>query len=205
MSFRVNMILDAERRSPIPFRKETLIWLGVVMVGFLISILTAWLYIAQQTMKARLDDARWSWEQLSPRYDGHLKIKKELAYLSVLRKDLESWKGARYEWSKQLDLLQDAVPAEIQLTELAITLKPEAGQPVAQRQFDLKVGGKISGASADQFVQQFLEVFMHSPLGEDISSAMIPDGAFRQDPAPDAGMDARVFEITAQYKPRRFQ
>jgi hypothetical protein len=205
MSFRVNMILDAEQRSPIPFRRETLIWFGVVAVVLLISILTASLYIAQQTMKAKLDDARWSWNQLSPRHEEYLKIKKDSAYLSVLRKDLDSWEGARYNWNEKLELLQDAVPAEIQLTELAITLKPEAGPAVAQRQFTLKVGGKVSGAAADSFVQQFLEAFMHPPLGEDISSAMIPDGAFRQDPAPGASMDARVFEITAQYKPRRFQ
>ena len=205
MSFRVNMILDAEQRSPIPFRKETMIWFGVVVVVLLITIITAWLYIAQQTMKARLDDARWSWDQLSPRYDEFIKIKKDLAFISVLRRDLESWRGARYDWNQQLDLLQDIVPAEIQLTELAISLSPEAGPNVAQRQFNLKVGGKVSGATADQFVQQFLEVLMHPPFGENISSAIIPDGAFRQDPTPDAGPDARVFEITAQYKPRRFQ
>jgi|GEM_PF-1568458 len=201
MSFRVNLLLDAEQRSPIPFRKETIIWFCVAVVVVLISIVTAWFYISQQTMKTRLADARWSWEQLSPRYDEYLKIKKELESLSVLRNDLESWQKSRCDWNKQLDLLQDAVPAEIQLTGLAIALNPDSGPEVDQRRFDLKISGKVSGVAADRYVQQFLEVFTRPPLAENISSAVIPDGAFRQDSAPNAGMDARVFEIMAQYKP----
>lgn len=203
---RVNLILDAERRSasPVPMRFVRRL-LGLVLI-LLCCVGVAAFVSGLRTLQQELRQAEADWRQMEPRHQTVVALRFDNAYQRSVLSELRSWTNARVGWSRQLEGLRRSVPANVQLTDLRVTaVMLLQSNNLAGRVFELRLAGRTTDPSGSSVSLLQRSLNHQAPFAGLVQEATVPPGAFRQDPAPQASRTDRLFEIVAQYKPRIFE
>jgi len=195
----INLIYKDEQRSASPVS----LWLMArVAMGSGLFLIIFWIFMFTMGYRslmhqvAALDS---EWKYTDPKYKAALQLRNELAIRSATLKALQGWRDARIAWGGQLDSLTGIVPEVIQLSEIHATHTVVVSNNIPARVFEVKLSGHTSADRSEVNVLQFLDGFKTKPFSQFVESAVLPSGAFRQDPVVKSD---RIFEIDCKYFPR---
>lgn len=222
MKLHVNLILGSERRSCSIVTPRFIIGLSGSLLAAILVVVFGSAMISAHLHTAALESEQWAWERVQEAYTQAKPLAARRQAAETVMADLESWREVRQERHEMLSALATAVSDTLQLTELKLTCKlvvPTAPAPKARRAgekkapapppapppyitTDLRLSGKTSSPRADTDVARLRDAFTKYPLSNNVSSAVIPPGAFRQNPSAHAGALDRIFEIVCTYEQR---
>jgi hypothetical protein len=167
---------------------------------FLIVFWIIMFTIGYRSLKNQVNSLDTEWKSTEPKYKAAIQVRNELAERLETRKALQSWRGARISWGGQLENLGRIVPDVIQLTEIRVShTVMVVSNNIPGRVFEAKFSGRTGATHSEVNVVQYLEGFKGKPCSQFIESAILPPGAFRQDPVVKSD---RIFEIVCKYYPR---
>jgi Tfp pilus assembly protein PilN len=199
----VNLLLEEEQRSSSPVSLGLAIRLAVITVSVLFIVGAFSFYAEYRALQNQVTSTTDDWKRTEPKYKAAVQLRNELADRNVTLNEITGWRDSRIAWGKQLETLQQAVPAVIQLTELRVSqMVLSLSNNVSARVYEMRISGKTAAPRSEVNVVQFLEAFKQPPFSGVIESAVLPPGAFRQDPT--AKTD-RIFEIICKYVPRALE
>ena len=199
----VNLLLAEEQRSSSPVSLGLVIRLAVITVLVLLVVWVFSFYAEYRTLQNQVHLMEEDWKRTEPKYKAAVQLRNELADRNVTLNEIQGWRDSRIAWGKQLESLLPAVPAVIQLTELRVSqMVLSLSNNVSARVFEMRITGKTEAPRSEVNVVQFLDAFKLPPFSGVIESAILPPGAFRQDPV--AKTD-RIFEIICKYVPRALE
>jgi hypothetical protein len=202
----VNLMLDTERRSASPVSMTALIRLALATLVLLVLLAVFTVFSGFRNLQR---DVRWAheqWQQDEPKYEAAIKLRNDLALQKSILEEMNGWQKARVEWARQLEALQGAVPPSVQLTDLRVGyLLLVLTNNAAARVFEMRLAGKTGEASGANVGDLRTALTTQPPFADLVQEADIPPGAFKQDPAPDAGRSDRIFEIVCHFQPRKFE
>jgi hypothetical protein len=199
----VNLLLAEEQRSSSPVSLGLVIRLAVITVLVLLVVWVFSFYAEFRTLQNHVHSAEEDWKRTEPKYKAAVQLRNELADRNVTLNEIKGWRDSRIAWGKQLESLLPAVPAVIQLTELRVSqMVLSLSNNVSARVFEMRITGKTEAPRSEVNVVQFLDAFKQPPFAGVVESAILPPGAFRQDPVVKT---ERIFEIICKYVPRALE
>lgn len=217
MKLRVNLLYDNERRNCSLVTPRFIMGLAGVLIFVALIAICGGLWISTKHHAAAHISEQQAWDRRQDEYKLAQTLTERGQAAETFWADLQAWRDTRIDWGEQLSSLAATVPATLQLSELKMTrsivipsapvLKaakshaklPPPPTPPPQITTELKLTGKTSSPTADEDVAQLRDAFALSPFSNAVSAAAIPPGAFRQDPASNAGPADRIFEIVCTY------
>jgi Tfp pilus assembly protein PilN len=209
MNLRVNLIDEHEIRdcSVITSRFVIFVLAGLV-VAVILSVL-GWAFITAQRNATALKEETWKWGRIEADFKKANILATRRQAIERVASDLDGWRNARISWRDELTALAAIMPETLQLTDLRMASEisvPPAAEPAAEPakppelSASLRLIGKTSSLTAEADVARLLDAFSEHPFAKTVSEAVIPQGAFRLDPASNAGLAGRLFEIVCTYR-----
>jgi Tfp pilus assembly protein PilN len=213
VTLQVNLIRDEERRSAaMVYLRQAARAVGALLV-LAILLLVLVMGVRLRNVRASADEARARWKKLEPDFVRVQQLRSGRNAAAQVDQDLRAFTNAQLRFAARLEAIGRLVPANVQLTELRLTqqevlqpadkTRPAAGK-TTQRVYELRLVGRTGGPQARESVSRLIESLrsdaVFSGTVEKVSST-----SFRQDPAPGAARDDRIFEIGCRFKPRRFE
>lgn len=196
---QINLIYEEEQRSA----TEVSPWLIVKLILAIILVLgivEAVSFTTQyHTLQGDVKAATEEWQRTEPKYKIALQVRADLGADEAILKELQLWQKSRIEWGEQMGALRPIVPSVIQLTELHVMRNVGPLSNKVQAVFEMKLAGRTSSDRSEANLVQFLDGFNQPVFAEYVGSAILPPGAFRQDPENKAD---RMFDIVCKYNPR---
>jgi Tfp pilus assembly protein PilN len=196
----INLIYKDEQRSASPVSFWLMMRVAIGAALFLAVFGVVMFMVGYSSIKHQVNALDNEWKYADPKYKAAIQVRKELSERADTLKALQGWRDARIAWGGQLESLGGIVPAVIQLTEIRIThavLLISNNTPT--RVFEAKFSGRASADRSEVNVVEFLNGFKEKPFSQFVESALLPPGAFRQDPVIKSD---RIFEIVCKYYPR---
>ena len=189
----VNLLLAEEQRSSSPVSMGLVIRLSVITVLVLLVVWVFSFYAGFRALQNQVHLVEEDWKRTESKYKAAVQLRNELADRNVTLNEITGWRDSRIAWGKQLESLLPAVPAVIQLTELRVSqMVLSLSNNVSARVFEMRITGKTEAPRSEVNVVQFLDAFKQPPFSGVVESAVLPPGAFRQDPVVKTD---RIFEI----------
>lgn len=199
----VNLLFDEEKRSASPVSLALVVRLFALVVLVLTVMGGVSFTVAYRTLQNQVNSAEDEWKRTEPNYKAAVKLRNDLADRNVTLSEIKGWRDSRIAWGRELANLQPAVPAVIQLTELRVSQTIlSLSNNIPARAFEMRISGRTGAARSEANVVQFLDAFKQPPFAGVVASAVLPPGAFRQDPV---NKNDRVFEIICKYAPRALE
>lgn len=196
----INLIYEEEQRSASPVSLGLMLRLTVGTVLFLVAFWIFMFTVEYRALKHQVDTLDIEWKSTEPKYKAAIQVRNDLSDRLDTLKALQGWRDARITWGGQLENLGRIVPAVIQLTEIRASHTVMAvSNNIPARVFEVKFSGRTAAAQSEANVVQFLDAFKGKPFSDYVESAVLPPGAFRQDPVIKSD---RIFEIVCKYFPR---
>lgn len=196
----INLLYEAEQRSASPVS----IWLmarvamgaGLFLMAFWILMFT----LEYRALSRQVVALESEWKYTDPKYKTAIQVRNDLSDRAETLKALQSWRDARIAWGEQLENISHIVPDVVQLTEIRVThMVIMVSNNIPARVFEAKLSGRTAAARSEVNVLQFVEGFKTPPFTRFVESAILPSGAFRQDPVVKSD---RIFDIVCKYSPR---
>jgi len=203
----VNLILDTEKRSASPVPMTVLIRLALATLVLLVVLAVFTVFSGFRNLQREVRWAHEEWRQNEPKYEAAIKLRNDLVLQKSILEEMKGWQEARVGWSRQMEALQGAVPPSVQLTDLRMghLLLVLTNNNAAARVFEMRLAGRTGEASGANVGDLRSTLTNQPPFAGLVQEADIPPGAFKQDPAHDAGRTDRIFEIVCRYQPRKFE
>jgi len=199
----VNLIYDEERRSGSSVSLALMIRVMIIALAVLALVGVVSFYSGYRTLQNRILVGIDAWKETEPKYKEAIRIRSELAIEGDVLKEVQGWRTARITWGEQLDHLQAAIPAVVQLTELRVSQTILLiSNTIPARGFEMKLSGHTVAEGSEVSVVRLLDSLKDAPFKEMIESATLPPGSFRQDSINK--MD-RAFDVVCKYFPRSLQ
>lgn len=196
----INLIYKVEQRSASPISIALMLRLVIGVFAFLVVFGVVMFFVGYSSLKHQVNALESEWKYADPKYKAAIQVRQELSERADTLKALQGWRDARIAWGGQLDSLGLMVPAVIQLNEIRVThavLLVSNNTPT--RVFEVKFSGRTSADRSEVNVVDFLNGFKEKPFSQFVESALLPPGAFRQDPVIKSD---RIFEVVCKYYPR---
>jgi len=220
MNLRVNLIFEHERRDCRVVTFRFIAGLGGSLAALALATILGGALVSARRQAASVETEQWAWDRVQETYAQSKALSARRRQAETFFADLQVWSEARREWHETLSALAAAVPGTLQLTEIRLTrttVIPPAPVPKVRRPgekkpppppppppphlaTDLQLTGRTSSPTANADVACLRDAFASHPLSNGVSSAVIPPGAFRQDPSPRAAPADRIFEIVCTYE-----
>ncbi|MEI8140327.1 MAG: hypothetical protein WCI03_10725 [bacterium] len=199
----INLIYKDEQRSASPVSLWLMVRVAISSALFLIVFGIGMFILGYRSLIHQADTLDSEWKYTEPKYKAALQVRNELSDRSDTLKALYGWRDARIAWGGQLENLALIVPEVVQLTELRVSHTVlTASNNIPARLFEAKFTGRTAAASSEVNVVQFLDGFKMKPFNQFVESAVLPSGAFRQDPVIKSD---RIFEVVCKYFPRQIE
>jgi hypothetical protein len=132
-------------------------------------------------------------------------MKQQKLYRQMLAQ-LNGWRGMRLDWNRQLDLVRQTVPLEVQLTSLRLSRDLRMSNNVPTVFYFLALNGKTGGSQPESNLTRFRQNLLKSPLLTNTLAAVdVPEGAFVEDVSAEAHSMDRLFQINCTYQPMEFK
>jgi hypothetical protein len=209
MNLRVNLIDEHEIRDCKVITARFLVRLLAGLVVAVILTVLGWAFVTAQQNAAALKAETWKWGRIGAEFKQAQALAARRQAIERVAADLDGWRTARHSWRDELTALASSLPETLQLTELRMTSEisvPPVADPTAapanppELSASLRLIGKTSSPTAEADVARLRDVFSAPPFSNTVSSADIPQGAFRLDPSPNAGPTGRLFEVLCTYR-----
>jgi len=218
MKLRVNLIAEKEVRDCSVVTPRFLIRLTGALVATAVLAVFGWVFIVSQQRATALKAEEWKWGRLESDFKQAQALSKRLRAAEFIVADLDVWRTVRHKWSDDLTAIAVAFPETLQLTDLSMTratvipavvipkskpgAKPPRSPPPSPPEFrtSLRLTGVTSSPTAEDDVAGCRKIFTEHPFTNTVTAAVIPPGAFRQNPAVNAGPNDRIFEIICTYR-----
>lgn len=196
----INLLYEDEQRSASPVSLWLLTRVFIGAMAFLVVFWIVMFTLGYRTLKQQVDAMDSEWKYSEPKYKAAIQVRSDLSERRETLKALHGWRDARIAWGGQLDSIGHMVPEVVQLIELRVshTVLVVANN-IPARVFEAKFSGRTAAARSEVNVVQFLDGFKLPPFDRFVESAVLPAGAFRQDPVVKSD---RIFEIVCKYLPR---
>jgi hypothetical protein len=209
MNLRVNLIDEHEIRDCSVITTRFLVRLLAGLGVAVILTVLGWAFVTAQRNAAALKEETWKWGRIAAEFKRAQALAARRQAIECVAADLDGWRNARHSWRDQLTALAAVMPESLQLTDLRMT--SEIGVPPAaesgagaakppELSASLRLVGKTSSPTAEADVARLRDVFSAPPFTNTVSSAVIPQGAFRLDPSPNAAPTGRLFEVLCTYR-----
>jgi hypothetical protein len=199
----INLIYNDEQRSASPVSLWLMVRVVIGSIMFLILFGIGMFIIGYRTLVHQVDTLDSEWKSTDPKYKAALQVRNELAERSDMLKALHRWRDARIAWGGELENFALIVPEIVQLTEIRVSHTVQVvSNNVTARLFEAKFTGRTAAERSEVNVVQFLDGFKAEPMNRFVESAVLPSGAFRQDPVIKSD---RIFEIVCKYFPRQIE
>ncbi len=196
----INLIYKIEQRSASPVSLGLLMRVGIGSVCFLVVFWITMFAIGYQSLLHQVSTLDSDWKYTDPKYKVAIQVRNELAGHRDMLKAMQGWRDSRIAWGGQLENLVRIVPDVVQLTEIRVSLAVlMVSNNIPARIFEVKFSGRTAAERSEVNVIQFLGGFKISPFSQYVESAVLPSGAFRQDPVLKSD---RIFEVVCKYLPR---
>jgi hypothetical protein len=200
MNLRVDLILPSERRSASLINPKIMLRAVTVVVPLILAVCIVMLVFNMITLGNQLSMAEADWAEMEPRQKEALSLRGTLARNVQILSEIEGWSASHIDWHRQLLALQEAMPAELQLTSLRVEHAFRgADQNVPGRLFALTLDGRGAETTAERDVERLRSRLRGSGPFEPIEDATVD--AFGADPK---SRSDRVFRIKCRYQPRTF-
>jgi hypothetical protein len=213
MNLRVNLIYEHERRDCSVITARFLVCLLGCLVVAVILVVLGLAFATSQRNAAALKEETWKWGRIEAEFKRAQALATRRLAIERVVSDLDGWRNARHCWRDELTAIASSIPENMQLTELrmtseisVLTVAAPAATPAAapakppELSASLRLIGKTSSPTAEADVARLRDVFSEHPFSNTISSAVIPQGAFRLDPLPNGDSLGRLFEILCTYR-----
>jgi len=196
----INLLYENEKRSASPVSLWLMVRVAIGAVLFLVIFLIFMFSLEYRAITRQVDALDEEWKYTDPKYKTALRVRSDLLDRAATLKALQGWRDARIAWGVQLDSLSHIVPEVIQLTEIHMShTVMVVSNNIPARVFEAKFSGRTGAAGSEGNVVQFQAGFKTNPFSQFVESAVLPPGAFRQDPVVKTD---RIFEIVCKYSPR---
>ena len=196
----INLIYPEEQRSASPISVALIIRLVVVAVAVLVSVVVFSFYWEYKGLQDRVAAKETELKMLDAKYKAAIQTRNEVAIKGDVLKEIQAFRNTRIAWGEQLQNLQRAVPAVIQLTDMRVSQTVlTLSNNISARVFEVRLAGRTAAARSEVNVVQLLDALKEPPFKGVVESATLPPGAFRQDPV---NKTDRVFEIICKYIPK---
>ena len=219
-SLHLNLLKDEERYSSSPVRLRVMV---PVIALLAVAGLAVWwtLYVfrvhavmmQKKTLEIQIAD-------LTPAHTEILRLRAQEKECEANLRQLKYYCHSRLRFGELFTALTDHVPADIQLTGLWLLPPPPPPPPDLKTKIPLlgptnlfetvtlRLAGRAGGENPTKAVDSLLRALNTQPVFTNlIRSAQIPKGAFRLDTGKGSASnrDTRLFEITCECVPRRFE
>ena len=205
MNLRVNLIDEHEIRDCSVITTRFLVRLLAGLVVAVILTVLGWAFVTSQRNAAALKEETWKWGRIEADFKRAQALAARRQAIERVAADMDGWQKARHSWRDELTAVASIIPESLQLTDLRVTSEisvPPAAEPEKPPELSasLRLIGKTSSLTAEADVARLLDAFSEHPFAKTVSEAVIPQGAFRLDPASNAGLAGRLFEIVCTYR-----
>lgn len=218
MNFRVDLIQDTERRSASVISAKFLIRLAAILVPVIIVLSMTGLVLGMLKIQAVRDDMEQQWVDQEPKQKAAQALHAEVASNQQVLDEIEGWKKASLMWRDQLVELQKLVPKTIQLNDLRMTGRiegysenPREPNKPPHRFYALRFNGIMFGDinidnAENNDVKKMVEDIQASPVFSNVVKSAKVDRFDRPEAAAGGSqpLNYLVFEISCDYKPRKF-
>lgn len=199
----INLIYAEEQRSASPVSLKLVINLAAVAVVVMVLLGTYKFYASYRSLQNMVQAKTTELKMIDPKYKAAIHIRNDLAAKGEVLKEIQAFRNTRLAWGEQLQNIQPAVPAVIQLMELRMSQTVlSLSNNISARVFEVRMTGRTAAERSEVNVVQFLDSLKAPPFAGVVESAALPPGAFRQDPVSKAD---RVFEIICKYVPKALE
>lgn len=195
----VNLILDEEKRSASPVSIALIAKLAGIVFLVLVAIWGVTFYMSYRSLQNDVRFSKDEWARTELKYKEALRLRTELNTREATLNEIEGWRASRIAWGDQLKMLQAAVPAVIQLTDVRIDeVIPVSGVRTG-RVYEATLSGRTPAERSEVNVSQLLDALKSPPFDRFVESSSLPSGSFRQDPTD---RSFRTFNIVSLFLPR---
>lgn len=153
---RVNLLKKSEQRYQGTVSRRFVLVSMVVTPILFITLLSGVKLIQYTAVKSSLRSSSEVWATLKPRLALYTEERRSLSLNRQAMELLEGWRGTQVSFSKLLTEIQGSVPANIQLTRLAV--RGEPGTSIYEKPEDFTLGytlaiqGVAQGDRAEEVV-----------------------------------------------------
>lgn len=220
MSSYVNLLSEDEIHYHSAATDNKKVKYGMYGVGTLILLICAISYLSYQSSTGKAAKLRKRWAAVEPIYEAAIKNKAELKSGEAMVAEIKGWPQARLLAADLLTNLQDAIPAEMQVTRLTLkgTIlgvesagRREFGSPrkkvsEPQRLYSLRIEGNVVDEFGEKIILNFVRTLQEDPnFLEYFESVDFKEALPTVIPHYETGKDrdAQRFSIECQFKPRK--
>lgn len=206
MNFRINLILDTEKRSTSIISAKAVLRICTIVVPIIIVIALVLTVLSSINMQHYRDQLVRENEQRAGEKAKATQLKQKVTDAMYILEEVRSWKNARLNWHEQLMGIMQYTPTNVNLTKLMLTtdLKLVDNNKTPARIFSLELHGKAKGTGSDESLINFLQAFKTQPsFGTNIIQTVNLEG--KEDLSLGASKDDRVFTLNCSYLPKRFK
>lgn len=197
---QINLIYEDEQRSASPVSLWLMIRLVMGVTLFLVAFWIVMFTVGYRSLRSEVGALEMQWKSTDPEYKAAIQIRNDLADRMDTQKALNAWRESRIAWGTQLESIARIVPEVVQLAEIRVShAVMSVSNNIPARVFEAKFSGRTAAQRSEENVVQFLDGFKEMPFVQFVETAVLPPGAFRQDPMVKSD---RIFEIVCKYSPR---
>lgn len=197
---QINLIYEDEQRSASPVSLWLMIRLVMGVMLFLVAFWIVMFTVKYRSLRSEVGALEMQWKSTDPEYKAAIQTRNDLADRMDTQKALAAWRESRIAWGTQLENLALIVPEVVQLAEIRVShAVMSVSNNIPARVFEAKFSGRTAAQRSEANVVQFLDGFKEKPFVQFVDTAVLPPGAFRQDPMVKSD---RIFEIVCKYTPR---
>ncbi len=196
----INLIYKVEQRSASPVSLWLMLRVAIGAVLFLVVFWIFMFFLGYRALTLQVNALDTEWKIAEPKYKAAIQVRTDLAQRTDTLKALQGWRDARISWGQQLGYLEKIVPDVIQLSDIRVShTVMVVSNKMPGRVFEVKISGRTAAERSEVNVVKFLDGFKVEPFNRFVESAVLPSGAFRQDPAVKTD---RIFEVVGKFYPR---
>jgi Tfp pilus assembly protein PilN len=205
MNLRVDLILDAERRSASVVSLKSLLRILCFVGPALVVLLVGWfvwnLYDQKNALRRMQDEL----DSKKPRQEYAAALRGQVNTALDVANEVAGWKQARAQWHENLAALRKTVPPEVQLMSLTVNheVQPTEQTRVPARNYTLVLGGQAFGNAADAALDSFDRNLKGLGVGP-TNAPMFTKVDLRGQPVKGSRCD-RKFEVNCAFPPLEFK
>jgi hypothetical protein len=208
MNFRINLILDTEKRSTSIISAKGILRICAIVVPVIIIIILATSVLTVINLRHYRDQLVRENAEKADEKAKAAQLKQKLTDATRILEEVRGWKNARLNWHEQLLGIMQYTPTNVTLTKLTLStqLKLVDNNKTPARIFSLELDGKAKGAGSDEILNNFQLAFKTKPpFGTNVIDIETVKLEGSEDLSEGASKDDRIFKLNCTYLPRRFK
>lgn len=201
-NFRVDLILETERRSASPVNPRVA---GRMAAMLVITLLVVWGTVFATKVilvKQRAKERQVRWKAIEPQQKIVKAVTEQSRRNKGMHDEIQAWNRSRMEWHKHLAEFQQIVPKNICITRFNVdgSIGQSDDAKYAALRFEMTLEGSAEGRNPVDEVLKFERELKQGPgfKGRVVDETLVD---LRKDPSAE---ERRLFKIMVKYRARLF-